>query len=867
MAKTPKNPYSFDGFDIESLESPTQEKVGNFTFNSPQQTDYPQLYELIDDTGESPKFNIDEAFDDGINLNAFLEEPKETVNDLRWLTHPDVKEIPTETAHIRDELHRQWVDKKPYKRLDYSEHHKESPKPELPKLSLRTVLQKAVRMASDGIPHSVIYEYLNPISSMDAVQKTISIINREKDVLGRLFIRASVYPGCHKGEWKDKVRSCNNSARYIISAKKCRGCYQNRGGRCDIFKKEIVDLLPWSKALAWYQPIFEEHGINAVGNTVEEKVISMFRAVPSTPKTPENYFPVDYLPTVPLEQAVDEIVSYKDKRKVIDISYRNEMKEYENAVSYLDNLKRCMLITPKDYENILRSTDSPITIMLKARDVLLKTKEVGLYSGPGMDVLLNQFGDVSEEEMLAYLANIDNKQIILDNSHKIIQENKRRAVDQINKWVQNRMLTPEQGKSILALDLSPTDIILLGKNTILSKGDTPTYYGYGTDKVINPDKVVSLDDAWRDIANFKNTQQVIDLSYRNKVREESEIKENLQRWMQTGLLSKLAFDFLSDNIGKRPKHEILSKAAKIIQGNVVKVRDYQGPGVDHEVKKVASSKEIAQELKNMEIQSKKEEQRFSKLIQDRKRSGLLKYIGDMKNKGILKEASAEKLSQLCTVTNDLKKAFDLSMSLIRMEMNGPHRPEMKEITKEAYDGEGIGAVPQLDMTLEDAVNEVEYAEELPGFSLPEIAKAGDKITDLMNKGLSGKALADAIGQAGLDQIVDYVPILSANLQMNDGVIGVLFLDPEIYFTQNLDGCKAAAKKLKKSPVQNILEKPKCVKCTQNRGDFCNVYGRKLVKPDFEEILRSRSKKSPEKLVPYVAELDPSLVDDWNTDLD
>lgn len=867
MTKSPKNPYSFDGFDIDSLEKPTQEKVGNFTFNSPQQTDYPQLYELIDDTGESPKFNIDEAFDDGINLNAFLEEPKETVNDLTWLTHPDVKEIPTETAHIRDELHRQWVDKKPYKRLDYSEHHKEAPKPELPKLSLRTVLQKAVRMASDGIPHSVIFEYLDPISSMDAVQKTISIINREKDVLGRLFIRASVYPGCHKGEWKDKVRSCNSSARYIISAKKCRGCYQNRGGRCDIFKKEIVDLLPWSKALSWYQPIFEEHGINAVGNTVEEKVISMFRAVPSTPKTPENHFPVDYLPTVPLEQAVDEIVSYKDKRKVIDISYRNEMKEYENAVSYLENLKRCMLITPKEYENILSSTDSPITIMLKARDILLKTKEVGLYSGPGMDVLLNQFGDVTEEEMLAYLANIDNKQIILDNSHKIIQENKRRAVDQINKWVQNRMLTPEQGKSILALDLSPTDIILLGKNTILSKGDTPTYYGYGTDKIINPDKVVSLDEAWRDIANFKNTQQVIDLSYRNKVREESEIKENLQRWMQTGLLSKLAFDFLSDNIGKRPKHEILSKAAKIIQGNVVKVRDYQGPGVDHQVKKVASSKEIAQELKNMEIQSKKEEQRFSKLIEDRKRSGLLKYIGDMKNKGILKEASAKKLSQLCSVTTDLKKAFDLSMSLIRMEMNSPHKPDMKEITKEAYEGEGIGAVPQLDMTLEDAVNEVEYAEELPGFSIPEINKAGDKIIDLMNRGLSGKALADALEQSGLNQIVDSVPILSANLQMNDGVVGVLFLDPEIYFTQNLDGCKSAAKKLKSSPVQNILEKPKCVNCTQNRGDFCNIYGRKLVKPDFEEVLRSRGKKASEKLIPYVAELDPSLINDWNTDLD
>lgn len=872
MPKHTKNEtdkYSFDGFDIDSLEPPTQEKIADFSFGSPNTVNYPpELFELVDDTVNGPKFNIDQAYDEGINLNAFLEDPKEPVNDLSWLMYPDVKENPTETSHIRDELTRQWVDKKPYKRLDYSQHKSQPACPPLPKISLRDILQKAVRMASEGVPEPAISEYLHPISSMDAVQKTLNIIRAEKELLGRLFIRASVYPNCHKGEWTDKVRSCNSAARYIISAKKCRGCYKNRGGRCDVFKKEIVDMLPWTKALVWYEPIFAEHGIVASGKTPEEKVASLFRSVPYTPKAPANHFPVDYLPEVPLEEAIDEVASYVDKRRVVDISYRNEMKEYENAKSYLDNLKKCRMITPEEHEQILAENEgSPITIMLRARDAVLRAKEVGLYTGPGTDVLLNQFGDHTEEEMLAYLANIDNKQIILDNSHKIIQENKKRATDQISKWIKNKMLTLEQGKAILALDLPPTETILLGKNTILTKGETPTYYGYGSDKIPDPDKLMSLDEAWRNLAKFKNTQQVIDLSYRNKEKEEAEIKNNLQRWMQTGLLSKVAFSFLSNNIGKRPKHEIFSKAAQIIQKNVVQVRNYKGPGDTAQIKRIASSEQVMRELKNLERASKKEEEAMTKLIMDRKRTSLISYISDMSKKGILKQASAEKLTSLAKITSDLKKAFELSMALVRMEMNSPHRPEMKEIEKRDYEGEGVGAIPELDMSMDEAVEEVEHAEEHPSFSIQEIQQAENKLVDLMNKGLSGPALAEELSATGLDNIVEAVPILSQILQTSDGALGILYLDPKPYFTEGLHGCKVGAKTLKFAPPQDLVVHPKCLNCTQNRGNFCNVYGRRLISPDFGEQMKAINKRSPEKEIKYVAELDPSLLNDWNESID
>ena len=866
LTNTPEdnNPFSFDGIDIDAIQPSKDEKISKFSFGPSNVTDYPsQLYEIVDDTTNGPKFNIDQAYDEGINLNAFLEDPKEPITDLNWLIYPNVRENPTETAHIRDELHRQWIDKKPYKRMDYKQHDPAPAVPNLPKISLREVLQKAVRMASEGVSEAVICEYLEPISGLDAVQKTLRIINNEKDLLGRLFIRASVYPDCHKGEWKDKVKSCNKTARFIISAKKCRGCYQNRGGRCEVFKKDVVDLLPWANALRWYEQIFAEHGIQAVGNTTEEKVMSLFRAVPYTPKTPTNYFPVDYMPTVSLEEAVNEIAEYKDKRRVVDISYRNEMKEYENAVSYLDGLKNCRMITPEEYESILSSSESPVVMMLKARDIVLKAKEIGLYSGPGYEALLHQFGDHTEEEMMAFLATMDNKQVVLDNSHLIVEENKKRALDQIKKWVKNKMLTTEQAKAILALDLSPTDTILLGKNTILTKGETPTYYGYGSDMIQDPASLVSLDQAWRDLANFKNTQQVIDLSYRNKEKEVKEIKDNLQRWKQTGLLSKMACDFLSDNIGKRPKHEIFAKAAEIINKNVVQIREYKGSGENALLKKVATSQQVIDELRNLEITSKREQAILEKAVTDRKREGLLKYISDMTGRGVIKTASSDKLNALVRITSDLKKAFELVSSLVRMELNSPHRPEMKEIEKRDYDGEGI--YPELELSLEDAVHNVEYTDDRSSYTSQEVSKAEFKLIDLMNKGLFGSALADELSALGISEIIDNVPRLYEYLQMFDGFVGKIVLDPEPYFTATLDGCKDGAKKLKRSSASQIMQKEKCAGCVQNRGDFCNIYGRKFITKDMEdhrlELIERGSKSKESK---YVAELDPSLKNDWNT---
>lgn len=865
------NKFTFDCLDIEDTQDGSiSTKVEDFSFSQNPTVDFT----FFDDTDQSPKINIDEAFDDGINLNAFLEEPHEPINSYDWLNNPEIIENPTEIAFIRDELKRQWVDRKSYQRVDYSQRPEDVASCEEPtKISLREVLQKVMRRYSSG--ESTYDESLDflltSVPDGDPVQRTLNIIEREKDLLGRLFIRAALYDDCQKGVWTDHIRSCNSKAKFIIAAKKCRGCYKNRGGRCDVFKKELVNNMPWSKALSWYGPLFKEQGIEPIGKTSEEMVISMFRATPYTPEAPKNHFPVDYMPVVPLKQAFDEVMSHEETLSILDTSYRQETKAFQNAVAYLSNLVRCKLLTQDDYNKIVCSTSRPTDIFHKAKEIVLMAREVGLYTGPGMDLLTNEFAEYSNADIMDYLSNVDTSIVVLDNSHKIVEENLRRSKAQIKKWVEGRMLSLEQAKAIIALNLSAADMLELGKTAILSKGDTPTYYGYGTDLIPDSDKMVTLDQAWSDISNLKTVQQVIDLSYRNKQREEETIKNSLVRWKQTGLLGKKAFDFLSSNIGQRPKHEILSKAAEIIGNNATRIREYEGPGVDLKMKKVASSAEVLSELKKLEEASIQEEQMLKKALDDVKRKGLLKYITEMAAKGILKKDTSDKLLVYSSSTPELKKAFELTVAMVKLEASRPLKFEnLKEVEHEDYDGEGVGAIPVYEISDENVSEELLRDHVKTRYPESKITETGNTIIDLMNRGLSGTSLVEKLNEMYLQDIVENTPSLTDLLNSSNGIVGKLYLEPKPYFTNGFDGCRTGAKKLRSIALKKIQKDRRCFGCSQNRGDYCNIYSRKLVSPSPEEIIESLNRYN-EPTVPresdYIAEIDPNLINSWNDTLD
>jgi hypothetical protein len=268
------------------------------------------------------------------------------------------------------------------------------------------------------------------------------------------------------------------------------------------------------------------------------------------------------------------------------------------------------------------------------------------------------------------------------------------------------------------------------------------------------------------------------------------------------------------------------------------------------------------ELEHLERESKKAEALLVKAVSDRKRKGLLEYISNVKSRGVLKTASADKLTSLVKITSDLKKAFELVVSLVKLEMD--RKPEMKEIEKRDYDGEGVDALPQMELSIEDALHNIEYADDRPTYSKSEIEQAHLSLVDLMNKGLSQSSLADELQSLGLTEIIDNTEPLYSYLQKYQGVVGSVVLDPEPYFTRGLEGCISGSKIFKRSPVKSILSRSKCSRCIQNKGGFCNIYGRSILpKSEVDSLDRKSDRESRALASEYTAELHPSLKNDWN----
>ena len=85
-------------------------------------------------------------------------------------------------------------------------------------------------------------------------------VRGDAGLLGRVFIRASDYPGCDNGTWAQTVRKQAATASYVVAKKACGGCVHAQDGSCSVFKKRIVAAVPWDDAVRRYGPALAATG-------------------------------------------------------------------------------------------------------------------------------------------------------------------------------------------------------------------------------------------------------------------------------------------------------------------------------------------------------------------------------------------------------------------------------------------------------------------------------------------------------------------------------------------------------------------------------------------------------------------------------
>lgn len=140
--------------------------------------------------------------------------------------------------------------------------------------SLDSIALKAAQALGPAVAH------LHTDPKLQRLVRAMAGVRAEHGLAGRVFLRATAFPGLLTGKWDRVVRARCAGARYWVAPP---GSELLRMG--NYLGKRVVTEVPWDEALAHYQPQLELKGVKAAaGGTPKEILRRAFLARIPTPK-------------------------------------------------------------------------------------------------------------------------------------------------------------------------------------------------------------------------------------------------------------------------------------------------------------------------------------------------------------------------------------------------------------------------------------------------------------------------------------------------------------------------------------------------------------------------------------------------------
>lgn len=226
------------------------------------------------------------------------------------------------------------------------------------KRDLHNVVRSAARRSAAGEDiRSIFYETAyNLGEEAYRVRNAMLTIKEEHGLAGNVFVRASMYPGCHNGDWTDHVNDNSKTARYIVADRKCSDCVFAKNGSCEMFQRQLVSEVPWEDALETYRPHFEMSGVKLASNNPKESLRTAFSKIPKrvSVSSQTTEFPVEDTGVERLEARLSKKKFADMKRELQEVRARQKKLKKRKLAAYLDKLEGAQLLSKEEVEGILR---------------------------------------------------------------------------------------------------------------------------------------------------------------------------------------------------------------------------------------------------------------------------------------------------------------------------------------------------------------------------------------------------------------------------------------------------------------------------------------------------------------------------------
>lgn len=700
-------------------------------------------------------------------------------------------------------------------------------------------VRKAARRMAAGVPFvDVARETAERLGSdahhaYDAMAK----LREDTHLLGRVFVRASDYPGCANGDWTELVRKKSAGAAYVVQKTACGGCVHAQSGACSVFKKTLVASVPWDDALHRYAPMLEASGRKVASE--KEPRAALRAAFAATPKGMETK---DVRPTHLV--AADQIGS-EEARRVWAAAPREEVRVLnttrKEAHAHVARWASKGMLTPAQATRLTASAASPAEVLRAAARFVSLSKE-GQYSG-GLNAgkmgyvaddatVLRELAAAEARAASAYAfiqAEMERRTFAASQAGRRIAAIERKAaavVKQMDMGLGGRALVAHIFRSFDAADRGLAseilDPIIKARGALAEpKAKVGAYSGLANDQTV---AAMTADEAWAHLRSA-HKPAALDLEERRRLRAHQKMVGVLARWVRDGLLPKTAAERLSAS--KASPHDVLRVAAALAgRGRVAAysgvANDVRVPDVTHaEAWAMLARAEAANARVNAEVESEvarrthaaSREGRREELIRA-KASKIAAAVGKGLRGSVLqgfirKLVAREEAIEVAKLVGPLLKktgALSNSVAAARTYEGAAYQRAPTEAPKVAS-GPAFGEADRLLRWARQQMSE--------GY-------AGRDLTDLLTT-----RFAPSVRTAASS-------VLQQLRSKHEGLAGHLYVDADAYASKvGTAGCEKGALKHRANQVPSVLAMPRCGSCSLRvaKADgtpVCSLYNKSLV---------------------------------------
>lgn len=242
-------------------------------------------------------------------------------------------------------------------------------------------IKKAVRMSHYGETMGTIVNYLHANLDEATARQAVLVIATDHGVAGKVFVRASAFPGLKNGKWVAELKRIARTARYVITD---NPLIATKLGM------EMVTEVPWKQALAHYSPLLKAASYHVASAGDAKKTLQLaFLTGPKEAAHIPTFKPVDVRPADGVTAAAAKATLRTAPKQAREVLVRDDTAQARQAAQVLvSKAVKAGIITTADALRLRASTASPEDIRRTA-ELLARANQVQkatVYGGEGTQV-------------------------------------------------------------------------------------------------------------------------------------------------------------------------------------------------------------------------------------------------------------------------------------------------------------------------------------------------------------------------------------------------------------------------------------------------------------------------------------------------